>query len=189
VGVLAGAPAWAAGTEKVTWGRKVLAVLSRWVPGPLRIGAQAVVGVLRWVLTRGPVERWVEGWLQKIGEKRRAEGKESGNDLPPAKQRGQLMDLVFEGFEQGAGAAVEEARLLSDVDWGFRLEDVDHERVIIWHGAKDVNAPIGMVRWMAERIPNARLKVFEEDSHYSLGEKFDEVLEDLVAEDRKSAGG
>lgn len=76
---------------------------------------------------------------------------------------------------------VQEARLLSR-DWGFRFEDVRFEGVKVWHGVRDTNAPVEMVRYMVERMPQAMLKEYDDD-HYSMARHVEEILRDLMLRD------
>lgn len=63
--------------------------------------------------------------------------------------RKRILSTSFEAFAQGSGAAVQEARFLSQ-DWGFRFQDVPYSGIRIWHGPKDANVPIDMVRYLAK---------------------------------------
>lgn len=49
--------------------------------------------------------------------------------------------------------------------WGFRPEDINAP-VLLWHGEDDVFAPVHHSRWLAERIPGARLKVKPGAAHF-----------------------
>ena len=92
------------------------------------------------------------------------------------------MGPLFEGFAQGSGAMVQETQLLTH-DWGFKFEDVSYDKLHIWHGIKDANAPISMIRYMAERLPHARLHELE-DTHYTIGRHFEEMLSELLSDAR-----
>ncbi|QSS62362.1 hypothetical protein I7I51_04540, partial [Histoplasma capsulatum] len=83
-------------------------------------------------------------------------------------RREQFLQLIFEPFANGSAGFVQETQLLSAGDWGFRFEDVNFHDVLMWHGTADVNSPIRMIRYMAERIPHCVLKEFEGVDHYSL---------------------
>ncbi|UZP36390.1 hypothetical protein NXS19_004206 [Fusarium pseudograminearum] len=88
--------------------------------------------------------------------------------------------LLDEPFRQGASGTVHETKLLTSQDWGFKLEDVDYDNVQIWHGVKDTNAPIAMIRYMAEHIPNCELNEFEEDTHYTMYKHIEPALRSLM---------
>ena len=98
-----------------------------------------------------------------------------------AQQREQLLRVAFAGFDQGSKAMVQEARLLSEQGWGFNFEDVDYSPIKIWHGTNDTDAPVEMIRYMANRLPHATLKEFDE-THFSMASHVEEILEELTSE-------
>ncbi|KGQ12399.1 hypothetical protein BBAD15_g1858 [Beauveria bassiana D1-5] len=95
--------------------------------------------------------------------------------------------LIGEPFAQGPDGAVQEARILTDDDWGFRLNDVTYRDspIKIWHGTKDVNAPIEAIRYLAGKLPNAELHEFDQDTHYTMGEHIEAAVLDLMGETQK----
>ena len=80
----------------------------------------------------------------------------------------------------GAGHGLE--MKLNTQPWGFRVEDVDYERVRLWYGSADENTPPEMGRYMAERLPKATYKEFSGETHYSLWreELLEGFLKDLI---------
>jgi pimeloyl-ACP methyl ester carboxylesterase len=158
----------------------------------------------------GPVERRIDGWLEAMQKAKAAkEKKEKENDgnvelekesliattsaeeadkqqevvRPTAQRRESLMGLIFEGFAQGTSGFVHETRLLTG-DWGFKFENVTYNKVQMWHGSKDANAPVRSIRNMAERMPHCVLKEYN-DNHFSMGNHVEEILEELIAEARR----
>ncbi|GES60016.1 transcription factor, fungi [Aspergillus terreus] len=176
VGVFAGGGPWSAGTRDIGFTRRLTAWASvRW-PRVLGVVFDVVVGGMWWVARTRVVSRMIENWLEKsavdVEEK----------TVPVSERRVQLLEMVFGGFAQGTAAAVQEARLLSQ-DWGVRCEEVKYDRILIWHGTRDVNSPIRLTRWMAERLPHAVLREWDEN-HYTMGHRIDEALGELVEEIR-----
>lgn len=49
--------------------------------------------------------------------------------------------------------------------WGFALEDIKVP-VLLWHGEDDVFSPVAHSRWMAARIPTARVEVQPGAAHF-----------------------
>jgi pimeloyl-ACP methyl ester carboxylesterase len=211
VGVLAGAAVWDKGirTKGVPWYARVGYFGANYCQGLLRLVTAALVGIARWVMTRKWVERKIDGVLEaavkaKVArEKRESEDRESeegvliskegegGNELPPvrttARRREGFMGLFFEGFAQGTAELVREAKLLTN-DWGFRFEDVSYDRVLVWHGSKDVNAPVERIRVMVEQIPHCVLREFDE-SHFGMGHHCEEILDELIDEIERNYAG
>ncbi|KAL4889795.1 Alpha/Beta hydrolase protein [Aspergillus ambiguus] len=182
VGVVAGAPPWIAGTEDVTMSRKITAVAATSFPSALETVSDLLVMVLRRVATTGPVERWLDNWIDSMRREKenQSEQKETSEvNLSTREARERMIRTSLEAFAQGSAAFVQEARLLTQ-DWGFRFEDMAYPGIRIWHGTKDVNAPISMIRFMAERLPQSVLHEVDED-HYNMGHYLEEIISDLIS--------
>lgn len=111
----------------------------------------------------------------------RTAGKDIAADPSPDAvllRRERLQRILLEPFAQGSHGFVHEAHLLSH-PYGFRLEDVD-KRIQIWHGTKDRNSPIGMVRYMRDRLPNCHLKELEGEDHFSIIKHMEDIVKELV---------
>jgi pimeloyl-ACP methyl ester carboxylesterase len=102
-----------------------------------------------------------------------------GSGSSAANLRAILTRQIFEAFRQGTGPAVHEARLLTS-SWGIKFEDVRYNKIRIWHGTKDANAPIEMIRYMAERLPHCELTEFSENTHFTLHRSLDQILSEMV---------
>ncbi|KAM0548198.1 hypothetical protein ACHAPJ_009997 [Fusarium lateritium] len=178
VGLFASAPHWAAGAHHMALYRRVLSVCTRYCPSVVEVGLSVLNRLLRWLVTTGPVTKRIGEWLEKQDEK-----KEPG--AVTTKSHSQRVNdlmriLIDEPFRQGAGGAVQEARLLSSQGWGFQLDQVEYDKIQIWHGRKDTNAPIGMIRYMAQRLPHCELHEFENDTHYTMFKHVEPALRSLV---------
>lgn len=176
VGVLAGSGPWVAGTQDVTMSRRLTSLAATHWPAAFEGVSNILVGMLRSIVTTGPVTRWLDNWIDSM---KRGEEDEDG-DISTQESRDRLIKTSLEAFTQGTGAFVQESRLLSH-DWGFHLEDVTYDKVRIWHGTRDTNAPVGMIRYMAERLPHCVLHEFDEN-HYAMGHHIEEVLSELIPE-------
>lgn len=66
-------------------------------------------------------------------------------------------------------------------DWGFNLEEVKVEpgRVVLWHGADDVNCPVATTEKAAKLLRNAELRISKDQAHLLFATKVDEVMETL----------
>lgn len=124
--------------------------------------------------------------LLEAAEKQADNTTKGKSEEEKTQSREYLLQVLFnEPLRQGAEAAVLEAELLSNPDWGFQLEHADFDPVWIWHGAKDDNAPIGMMRYLAEKVPHSRLIVFENDTHYTMFQHVDRALDQLFSLEEK----
>ncbi|KAK0645221.1 hypothetical protein DIS24_g8098 [Lasiodiplodia hormozganensis] len=104
--------------------------------------------------------------------------------------RGCLVESVRGAVPGGsAEGAAREARLFGS-DWGFGLDEVEvpaagegRRRIVLWHGALDVNSPVAMAEKAAALIGGgAELRVEPDEAHASLTvHKVDEVLDTLKA--------
>ena len=114
-------------------------------------------------------------------DRERSTEKDEKQSLTTENRCDRLLPLLFEPFAQGAAASVQEAQLLTQ-SWGFRFNDVKYDRIQMWHGTHDVNAPISMIRWMAARLPHCELRELDH-THFTLVDELEEILAQLVPEE------
>ena len=76
-----------------------------------------------------------------------------------------LLASTTEAFRQGASGPAQEMRLVVK-PWGFNLEDIDVP-VSIFQGKLDSQVPVSHAEIFRDKLPNARLRSFEEDAHLS----------------------
>jgi len=75
-----------------------------------------------------------------------------------------------------AGLRDDDLAIMSD--WGFRVADA--RSVVIWHGTQDRMVPSSHGRWLADHIPGARHRSFDNEGHMSVLGSFDRSLDDLL---------
>lgn len=178
VGVVAGAGPWTAGTQDVSWYRRVLSQAAISWPTGLETVSNVFIKMLRGIVDSGPVTRWLDNWID--GMRRGKQDEDGATSTQESRER--LIAMTLEAFAQGAAGTVQEARLLTE-DWGFRFEDVGYDKIQMWHGAKDKNSPVRMIRHIAKRLPHCDLQEFDED-HYTMGHHLEEVISELTPETR-----
>lgn len=178
VGLLASAGPWEAGTRDV--------------PRSARIGSWAATncpsfatGLLDLVINLAKRSAYTEMGKSLMDNALSKAIKTAGREIPEqeqqkavAERRERAMRIFLEPFAQGSKGFVREAYLLTH-PYGFRLEDVK-PMVYIWHGTKDANSPIHMVRYMEERLPNCKLREFEGETHFTIMKHLEEVVTTLV---------
>jgi pimeloyl-ACP methyl ester carboxylesterase len=195
VGVMAGAPPWEAGpgqalpdevgVQNMELYRRITAHAAASTPLALRLVSDGLVGASRWIASLRMITTRIDAWLEQ-NKATTATTEDSPNALTTELRRQRLLRSVFEAFAQGSAAMVHEAYLLTR-DWGFPFEDVTYDPIRIWHGTKDANAPIALMRYMANRLPNARLKEFDED-HYGFAKHVEEILTELLPDSTEETG-
>ncbi|KAJ4299025.1 hypothetical protein N0V90_004269 [Kalmusia sp. IMI 367209] len=174
--------------ELVPLGSRLVGWLARNFPSTLRVVTDVFVAGLRRMVRWGWVQRMIDQSLEGAKKSKNEWEKdilvqnETAEKWTAAKSRERLVGALFEPFKQGSGGVVQEAALVSQ-GWGFKLEDVKY-LVKIWHGSKDVNAPIEWVRVMAGRLPNGMLREYEGDTHGGLVKHIDAVFAELLGEDK-----
>ncbi|KAA8917125.1 hypothetical protein TRICI_000721 [Trichomonascus ciferrii] len=179
VGVLAGAPPWVAGTGDVTLTRKVLSRAAINCPRALEAVLDPLFYSLRWIIETGPVTRRLDGWIESMQLKKPTELENVNEDHLTAEDiRKRLLSTYFEAFAQNSRAVVQEAGLLSQ-DWGFPLNKVAYSGIRIWHGRNDTSAPIAMIRYMADQLPQP---VFHEldANHNTTGHYLERAINELI---------
>lgn len=73
--------------------------------------------------------------------------------------------LVYETTHGSPQGAQHDTALMIG-PWGFDPADISIP-VTMWHGTEDRNAPPAMARWLAERIPGAKLTWLDDHGHIS----------------------
>ncbi|MDF1678722.1 MAG: alpha/beta hydrolase [Legionellaceae bacterium] len=76
-----------------------------------------------------------------------------------------LLVAAKEAFRQGVSGAASEFRLITK-QWGFKLEDILCP-ISIWQGALDTQVPVASAKFLAFRLPHARLNLMKKDAHQS----------------------
>ncbi|KAH8879483.1 hydrolase [Thozetella sp. PMI_491] len=184
VGLVASGPPWEAGMRQMSVYRQAAYWMANYFPFLFKLTAISLVGLARWLVTTRPVIRWMDGFLVELRKKLEREGhpvSENEEDMTPEKRRERLISVFLEPFAQGTDGLVQETQLLTQ-SWGFKFEDVIYDKVQIWHGKGDKNAPIAMIRYMAERLPHCELHEYE-GNHYDASKCFDEILDTFVSAD------
>ncbi|EPS39739.1 hypothetical protein H072_6475 [Dactylellina haptotyla CBS 200.50] len=192
VGVFAGGPPWEAGPQHMAWYRRFARWLVNFSPTLFTALFGGIIKFASWLAHTGPIVRRIDKFLETSDKKKKERetpsptadlGMIGDEGFTIAQRRDRLLRLIMrEPYAGGLAGFVRETKLLSDIDWGFKLESVNYGHIKIWHGVRDSNAPIQTIRWMAERLPNATLTEFDK-THYDIADHFGTALSDLVSEE------
>lgn len=92
-----------------------------------------------------------------------------------------LESNFVEAFRESAAGWVDDT-LAFLAPWGFDLDQIKVP-VLLWHGEKDVFAPISHSRWLAHRIADANLRVVRGAAHFGAVAALPDVLDWLALGD------
>jgi pimeloyl-ACP methyl ester carboxylesterase len=94
---------------------------------------------------------------------------------------GEFLAVFFkETFCQGSEPTLQEAQLFAS-PWGFESSDISYDKIQLYHGTRDVNAPINQIRYMVERLPHCTLKEYDTD-HFGMAGNLDEILDEIITD-------
>ncbi|HEX6120919.1 MAG TPA: alpha/beta fold hydrolase [Dongiaceae bacterium] len=86
-------------------------------------------------------------------------------------------ETIRVGMAHGiAGPRDDELAIMTD--WGFSCADA--RSATVWHGAQDRFVPCTHGRWLADRIPGARYRQFDDEGHLSIVRWSERMLDDLM---------
>jgi len=85
---------------------------------------------------------------------------------------------VVEAFHYGTKGHAWEARLLTH-PWNIPLEKI-RVSVDLWHGTADRTTPIQMAKYLADKIPNCQLHIYNDEAHLLIFPHWEEILANLL---------
>jgi pimeloyl-ACP methyl ester carboxylesterase len=182
-GLLCSAAPWEAGTQDILWSARIGSWAATYFPSLSTGFINLLIGAAKWLVATDNGKKMIdEITVKAIATAGREIPESEKTPEAVAVRRERLLRIFFEPFEQGSKGFVQEAYLLTH-PYGFRLEDVNFEnKVQIWHGTKDVNSPIRMVRYMRDRLPHCDLHEFEGDTHFTIMKRLEEIVVKLTAQ-------
>lgn len=179
-------------------------------PRTMNVVIKMVVGTVTWLFNKPGVVSYIDKQirkddaknLKKLEEGRKVDGKDvmgkqeddrktlfdrqEMKDRQAMDQEGgpgpgeQLTRAFKETFHQGTAATMQEAVLLFS-PWGFDVSTITYDKVQLWHGTRDVNAPLNQIQYIADRLPHCELKTYDAD-HFELVKYIDEILDELITD-------
>ena len=150
-GVLAGMGPVEFGYAGTSWQRYVSFQINRYLPSTW----------LHWIINRSFVRpakdrdpRVFEAKvIDKVIDRVLPSSEKAYFNDPQIKQ--DFTDDWRQAFKQGAEGYVHDSKIIFS-PWGFRLSDISGE-VRLWYGTEDYFTPVGMGRYLASHMPNAKL--------------------------------
>lgn len=95
-----------------------------------------------------------------------------------------LMESIELARRQGSAGIVFDIKSLSSA-WPLKWSDIQAP-YFLWHGERDRILSPEMSRYMQTRVPNAKLRLFPNEGHYSLPiDQAEEILSDICGSGRR----
>lgn len=174
VAICSGAYPLSFGTQGMLWSARMLLSVASWSPGLVAFFMDQGIGK--------PARNYEhpEIFKQRIMKDMESRPGQDKKCLDDQGFREKFLASVKEAFRVSADGAAWEAKLLG-MNWGFELESVQTDRILLWHGKEDVNCPIAMAEKADSLMKNAKLISFEEEGHVSVPYKYGgRILEGLM---------
>lgn len=175
VGIVSGPGPWALGTKGASLDLKVTLNAVAYAPWLVRYFMNATIVKPAQDPDPAKLDQMMRSQMKKMPPA----------DLAFAKNYPGTVDIMIaavrESFKQGADSNVRDGQMLT-LDWGFELQNIKIKKVLLWHGTADVNVPVARGRYLAEHVPHAVLKEFEDGTHITIHEHAKEILRDLIAD-------
>jgi pimeloyl-ACP methyl ester carboxylesterase len=106
------------------------------------------------------------------------------SDVDKAALTGEFAEFMAAVFRRAVSSGIAGWRdddLAFTRDWGFDLTRIERP-VAVWQGEQDRMVPFTHGQWLAQHIPNARVRLYRDEGHLSLGVKaLDRIIDDVVA--------
>jgi len=106
------------------------------------------------------------------------------SDVDKAALSGEFAEFIATVFRRAVSSGIAGWRdddLAFTRDWGFDLARIERP-VAVWQGEQDRMVPFTHGQWLAEHIPNARVRLHRYEGHLSLAvTALDRIIDDLVA--------
>jgi pimeloyl-ACP methyl ester carboxylesterase len=105
------------------------------------------------------------------------------SDVDKRALTGEFADTLAEGFRRSVSTGIAGWRdddLAFTRSWGFDLDTI-RRPVAVWQGGQDRMVPFSHGQWLAAHIPTARVHLYPDEGHLSLGvASLDRIVEDLA---------
>ncbi len=106
------------------------------------------------------------------------------SDVDKAALTGEFAEFMAAVFRRAVSSGSDGWRdddLAFTRDWGFDLARIERP-VAVWQGEQDRMVPFTHGQWLAQHIPNARVRLYRDEGHLSLALKaLDRIIDDVVA--------
>jgi pimeloyl-ACP methyl ester carboxylesterase len=174
VAVCSGIYPFSLGTQIVPFVSKMLLSAASWSP------ALATFALERWIGKAARDYQHPEIFEQTIVKDLESRPWQDKACFDNADFRRKTLASVREAFRVSAEGVAWEARLLAG-DWGFVLESIERDKILLWHGKEDVNCPVAVVEKAQKDMKRSRLISLEDEAHISVPVKYGrKVLEGLM---------
>jgi pimeloyl-ACP methyl ester carboxylesterase len=105
------------------------------------------------------------------------------SEVDKAALTGEFADTLAESLRRSVSTGIAGWRdddLAFARNWGFKLDTIQRP-VAIWQGGQDRMVPFAHGQWLAAHIPTARVHLYPDEGHLSLGVgALDRIVEELA---------
>jgi pimeloyl-ACP methyl ester carboxylesterase len=174
VGIIAGVGPWQAGTKGMLLVGRIMWNLWAWAPWTFK-----AIYEKSWVkVAQDPDPDKLNQMCDKAMETMREKDRRLFENETIRKC---TVEALRAALVQGVDGVAHEAKLLT-TSWGFKVEDVKYKAVKLWYGDEDTNTPLWSGRYMAQRLPGSKLKVYPGETHYMTAsyERGEEILKEMM---------
>ncbi len=131
---------------------------------------------------------WLKQWAKVLGQVKGPDVAAAlgglASDVDKAALTGEFAEFIAAVFRRAVSTGIAGWRdddLAFTRDWGFDLAQIERP-VAVWQGGQDQMVPFAHGQWLAEHIPNARVRLHRDEGHLSLAvNALDRIIDDLVA--------
>lgn len=106
------------------------------------------------------------------------------SDVDRRSLTGEFADVLAQAFRRAVSRGIDgwlEDDLAFTRDWAFDLDAI-RVPVAVWQGAQDRMVPFAHGQWLSAHVPGARVHLFDDEGHLSLGvARLREIVADLAA--------
>jgi pimeloyl-ACP methyl ester carboxylesterase len=105
------------------------------------------------------------------------------SDIDKRALTGEFADVLAESFRRAVSTGIAGWRdddLAFSRSWGFDLDAI-RRPVTVWQGGQDRMVPFAHGQWLAAHIPTARVHLYPDEGHLSLGvASLDRIVAELA---------
>jgi len=169
IAICSGAYPTSFGTQGMMFGARLLLNVASWSPSLVAFAMDQGIG------KSSRNQEHPEIFEQKIMKEMESRPSPDKACLEDQSFKELFLDSVKAAFRVSAEGVAWDAKLLA-TPWGFELESIQRDKIILWHGKEDVNSPFPMAQKAQTLLKNAKLIGFDNEGHVSVPVRYAQSL-------------